>query len=230
MALDSRCQRCDADVEDSIHCLRDCPQASSFWFRFGFNTQWCWRNASVIGGLNRDINLAINRVSFSVHDWKHLTDVKITQPSSSMVVVWEPPLVGLLSLIRMAAVLFSPQCWELEELFGTQQLVGLRVFSGNAGRGKSCVESDSLKAVHLVSTHTVSSFHLYDILLAKITNLLRRDWVVQIKHIYREGNHGADAMAKLGVSQAVSFHTWTSPPPCARLALFAGRNGMIHLR
>ncbi|CAN1131702.1 hypothetical protein LINPERPRIM_LOCUS13950 [Linum perenne] len=45
------------------------------------------------------------------------------------------------------------------------------------------------------------------------TELLRRNWEVQILHVYRESNHAADFLANVGHSCPLGFHSIEQSDP-----------------
>ncbi|CAN0923968.1 Putative ribonuclease H protein At1g65750 [Linum grandiflorum] len=59
------------------------------------------------------------------------------------------------------------------------------------------VHVDSACAITLLSKSTHSTSQ-HEILIHISKLLMQRDWIVNLKHIYREDNHVADAMANLG--------------------------------
>ncbi|CAN0880337.1 Putative ribonuclease H protein At1g65750, partial [Linum grandiflorum] len=66
------------------------------------------------------------------------------------------------------------------------------------------VQCDSACAVHFLSQPTIGE-HQHTTLVYK--QLLERQWVVRIKHIYREGNHVADTLANIGHELALGTHS-----------------------
>lgn len=45
-----------------------------------------------------------------------------------------------------------------------------------------------------------------------IQEMLKRDWNVDLKHIYREANYAADALANYAHSLPLGLHIFNSPP------------------
>ncbi|KAJ1398406.1 Reverse transcriptase-like [Sesbania bispinosa] len=68
------------------------------------------------------------------------------------------------------------------------------------------------------------------ILLARILDLLKRDWIVHVRHIFREANFVTDTLAMMGLGNHAALATWQSPPAKVALALFSDCSGTIHLR
>ncbi|CAN1799327.1 Putative ribonuclease H protein At1g65750, partial [Linum perenne] len=67
------------------------------------------------------------------------------------------------------------------------------------------VQSDSLCAVRLLSSDD-SLDHQHATIVSKYKKLLDRDWRVELKHVYRESNHLADALASKGHSLSIGTH------------------------
>lgn len=88
---------------------------------------------------------------------------------------------------------------------------GLRIAWENGFRAVLC-ESDSLEAVSMISDNSKHDFHEYAATLCDIMVLLRYQWSVQIKHVFREANTCADFLAKLEVNQNSVWKFWKDPP------------------
>ncbi|CAI0403203.1 unnamed protein product [Linum tenue] len=73
------------------------------------------------------------------------------------------------------------------------------------------VQTDSRTALELIRESVGT--HPHHILISQIRQLLSRDWQVELKHVYREGNVAADFLASLGHSLSVGEHTITAPSP-----------------
>lgn len=59
------CQRCSSNVEDIIHCLRDCPHARELWIRLGLvQHPWFLSVVILLAGLRNSFP-AMSRPSFS---------------------------------------------------------------------------------------------------------------------------------------------------------------------
>ncbi|KAJ1390067.1 Ribonuclease H domain [Sesbania bispinosa] len=216
------------------------------------NQQWCWRNAKVIGGDNRDISSAIQKISHLILDWQYLLGDDVTIQSRPKEIVWNPPPDGFIkfnadgsccstnSHLGIGGVARDSRA---DWVFGISGNVGvgsilkaelLAIYYGlsslwDRGFRRVVCESDSLEAVKFITHHRISPFHRYDGILAKILNLLRKDWVVQINHIYREANFGADLLAKMGVDQVDVLRFWDSPLAAASLILLSDRSGTVHI-
>ena len=73
------------------------------------------------------------------------------------------------------------------------------------------IELDALSVVLLLNNNTTNL--TLEPLLNDCRNLVREFPNMQIKHIYREANQCADAMAKIGASNVNSFVVFLHPPP-----------------
>ena len=62
--------------------------------------------------------------------------------------------------------------------------------------------------------------HPYALIIAKVQELLSRDWVVHMLNIFREGNRAADCMANLGHSLQLGACFYFTSPTCVRSILF----------
>lgn len=62
-------------------------------------------------------------------------------------------------------------------------------------------------------------------LVTQIRQMLKRDWQIVVKHIYREGNLCADCLASLSINLAGDRVTWIQPPPEALQLLKADLAG-----
>ena len=61
---------------------------------------------------------------------------------------------------------------------------------------------DSTAAIELIKK-TLDSKHPYAMFIARVQELLSQNWIVHVKHIYREANTAADCLA--ATSHSVSF-------------------------
>ncbi|KAJ1379445.1 Ribonuclease H domain [Sesbania bispinosa] len=222
-------------------------------FLAGLWEQWCWRNDSVIGRVNRDINSALRRISFLELDWYAFVVNNHTFSREKKTVIWSHPLEGFIKLNTDGSRSSSSQRLGFGGVIRNDSGDWIIGFSGNGGTGyilkaellaifhglslswdrgyrKIICESDSLEAAKLIGSATMSSFHEHAILLANIIALLQRDWTVYVKHTYREANFAADFFAKLGVEQSEAFKVWTTPPAGVSLALLSDASGAVHLR
>ncbi|CAN1164676.1 Putative ribonuclease H protein At1g65750 [Linum perenne] len=76
----------------------------------------------------------------------------------------------------------------------------------NAGIRELEIQTDSLAAVRLL-TNDKATEHQHASLIAQYNRLLDRNWNISLKHIFREANHLADALAERGHVVALGIHT-----------------------
>ncbi|KAJ1424080.1 Ribonuclease H-like superfamily [Sesbania bispinosa] len=77
-------------------------------------------------------------------------------------------------------------------------------------------ECDALEVVEVLNGITNVDFHPLARVVLQVKNLLCREWVVTILHIYRDANSVADSLAKLGARNGWPWHYWESPPAVVR--------------
>ena len=70
---------------------------------------------------------------------------------------------------------------------------------------------DSTSAIALILQEP-NDRHPYASVLNNVRSLLKRDWVVSILHVYREGNRAADHLAYLGDSVHIGVCFFELPP------------------
>ncbi|KAL8162024.1 hypothetical protein V2J09_013513, partial [Rumex salicifolius] len=96
----------------------------------------------------------------------------------------------------------------MAELWGI--LSGLRL-AWERGYRRVCLNTDSQLAVLLLNK-PVDQCHPLSSLLISVASFLRRDWEIQFRHIFREGNRVADALATLAFDFPVGITCFVSPP------------------
>ncbi|CAJ2665276.1 unnamed protein product [Trifolium pratense] len=87
---------------------------------------------------------------------------------------------------------------------------GLKIARERGYRRIHCY-SDSQTMVDAISKD-LNSFHRYAAVIASIKDLLQLDWEVRLSHSLREGNAGADFLAKIGSANDDKLTFWESPP------------------
>lgn len=73
------------------------------------------------------------------------------------------------------------------------------------------MEVDSLYVCDLVVSVNNAPNGYYQLILS-IQEMLKRDWNVNLKHIYREANFAADALANYAHSFPLGLYIFSSPP------------------
>lgn len=66
----------------------------------------------------------------------------------------------------------------------------------------------------------------YYVLFSKWEGLLERDWVVEVKHIFKVDNSVADGIANWDVFQPLGEHLLNSPPLGVQPTLLADQQGL----
>ncbi|RYR09761.1 hypothetical protein Ahy_B05g078168 [Arachis hypogaea] len=93
------------------------------------------------------------------------------------------------------------------------------------GIKKLVVESDSKCAIILTQKMS-PKMHGNSSLIRTINELLMKMEDVKVRHIYREANFCADALAKLGQEHESRIKFWEQPPPYLFHHLLADASGM----
>ncbi|CAN1318548.1 Putative ribonuclease H protein At1g65750, partial [Linum perenne] len=75
----------------------------------------------------------------------------------------------------------------------------------DAGHRRVLLQMDSKVAIALLQD-PLQVTHQHSLEVLQFRNLLARDWVVDIRHIYREGNQAADYLAGIGFNLSLGFH------------------------
>ncbi|CAN1241697.1 Putative ribonuclease H protein At1g65750 [Linum perenne] len=76
----------------------------------------------------------------------------------------------------------------------------------DAGFRKVILQLDS-KAAIVILTNKDDNSHQRGLEVVQFRELCQRDWLVEIKHTYREGNHAADFLASIGYGYPFGSHT-----------------------
>ncbi|XP_057734174.1 uncharacterized protein LOC130949486 [Arachis stenosperma] len=102
--------------------------------------------------------------------------------------------------------------------------VGIKLAS-ELGIAKLVVESDSRCIVTLVQKAFPEN-HGSSSLIRSIKELLAKMDNVEVRHIYREANFYADALAKLGQGEVSGIKFFEQPPLCLFHHLFVDASGI----
>ncbi|XP_057444472.1 uncharacterized protein LOC130736691 [Lotus japonicus] len=77
----------------------------------------------------------------------------------------------------------------------------------------------------------VPQFHVYATLVSSIKTMMQQPWLIELRHILREGNASTDFMAKLGADlPSVQLQLFNAPPAGLASLLLADNLGVPHLR
>ncbi|KAK3221926.1 hypothetical protein Dsin_008951 [Dipteronia sinensis] len=197
----SLCPRCESVVEDTAHLLRECKTSMAIW-------DSVFRGVTLFAAVDGDLenwfmknlkneSMAFDKVPFCLlfaavvwFIWKWRWGVERS---------FEEWLKGF-ALNRGVGSALEAELWGLFEGFTMAWYTGFR---------RIIVETDSLSAVHLLSKDLPVNHPLFGI-AADCSALMAANWNCVLKHIYREGNRLADALAHLGQELA-------HPTPTPRL-------------
>ncbi|KAH9667242.1 putative ribonuclease H protein [Citrus sinensis] len=225
MLINTECDRCGAPVEDILHVLKDCMVTKGFWYRV---------NGLFMDGLSM------------VNDVKARTEEVILLQGSSLIstnrkvnkwIGWSLPnwpwcklnLDGACKATGVAAagglIRDHNGHWvagfgmnlgacsvTMAELWGLYQ--GL-LLAWNKGIRWLCAEVDSCCVTQLVKNNMVNS-NEFSPLIRAIQELIRRNWRVEITHVYREANFAADYLATLACSIPLGLHVFKCSNLCPK--------------
>ncbi|KAH1047940.1 hypothetical protein J1N35_038724 [Gossypium stocksii] len=69
---------------------------------------------------------------------------------------------------------------------------------------------DSIEAIQLLKCSPSDNYS--NAVARDIQNMLKRNWVVNVKHVYREGNRITDALASSAFNRSLGLRICTQPP------------------
>lgn len=96
--------------------------------------------------------------------------------------------------------------------------------------GLIILESDSTEVLALIKVH-VNLEHQDHRIILELKRILERDWMVKVRHVFREINQAAGYLAKWGFSVMPGFHAIRQVPhelgniltkDCTKTCLMAG--------
>ncbi|KAH9734293.1 putative ribonuclease H protein [Citrus sinensis] len=291
--IDPLCGRCHADVESSLHAIRDCVYSRGIWRKlvpaprqhdfFSYPLrQWIMTNlrrrACDMGSLFWPVMFGTaawriwywrNQVMFNNKSWNGdliVRDIKARTESicSTLSSVgyrrnariqkwirWDPPPWPFLCLNTDGARKgngeasaggllrdchgnfihgFSANlgvCSVIKaELWGV--LHGLRM-AWDLGYRRIQVGTDNCSVVQLIKENNANVTEFSNI-IEMIKDLIRRDWRIQIDHIYREANSAADFLSTHALSLPLGVHFFHFVPSGLRSILYSDMYGVAHPR
>ncbi|CAN1342712.1 Putative ribonuclease H protein At1g65750, partial [Linum perenne] len=234
---DGSCSRCGHPQETVLHVLRDCSAAVNTWthlaFRSDDRTSWdlpllpwithhlkapstcllfgvaCWslwktRNEAIF----TDIRTTPEALSYRIRHWTSTVGEALilalqSPPAKTVVdVSWMPPPPEWMNL-RICSITRA-------ELRGA--MIGLQI-AWDRGFRRIIVQLDSRVAVQLLLGDGEDS-HQHSSEIASFREMLDRDWMIKVEHIYREGNRTADYLAGIGHALTIGVHDVSSFDPC----------------
>ncbi|CAN1788135.1 Putative ribonuclease H protein At1g65750 [Linum perenne] len=208
LSTDASCGLCHCQEESTIHILRECTVAVEVWKQL---KSMFWAR-SVRTALARDELVAENRgerrgadIAWDPgpEDWVTLnTDgsVEATRRRAAAGGL----LRNTLGRCLMAFTMNLGHCSITRaEIRGA--IEGLSR-TWDAGFRKVILQLDS-KAAIVILTNKDDNSHQRGLEVVQFRELCQRDWLVEIKHTYREGNHAADFLASIGYGYPFGSHT-----------------------
>ncbi|CAN1836512.1 Putative ribonuclease H protein At1g65750, partial [Linum perenne] len=228
------CQVCPGQEESVLHVLRDCPLASATWELLALSSgDQTFFQTPLLPWIERFIRKPELCLLFGVTCWwlwraqnDRVFNNKLTTAESltQHIQVWVALVGDTLERDRFISHTGPPTrtgeyfSWESAapewmnlgkcsitkaELRGA--VSGLQL-AWEQGYRKIQLQLDSQCAVQLLQGDDLEDHaHAATIIMAR--ELLRRNWEVQILHVYRESNHVADYLANVGHSCPLGFHS-----------------------
>lgn len=87
-------------------------------------------------------------------------------------------------------------------------------------RGLTQVEGEiDLEIVMGFLTTGISDSHPLSFLIRLCYDFISRDWIVRIRHVYREANRLADGLANYAFNLTLGFHSFETSPQFVRLTM-----------
>ncbi|EOY13040.1 Non-LTR retroelement reverse transcriptase-like [Theobroma cacao] len=90
-------------------------------------------------------------------------------------------------------------------------LKGLTV-AWDSGHRRIDLQIDNSIVVKVINLASTVTSHNYDLIQA-IRRLLLKQWVIEIRRVFHEGNIVADRVANMGMTQEATFMLFDVPPP-----------------
>ncbi|CAN1809468.1 Putative ribonuclease H protein At1g65750 [Linum perenne] len=225
LSSNSDCGICPGEAETCEHILRSCPMASQVWDKAlnleindpFFTLSWeDWWESNLTNPM-RKTEVRLLREDFKLQKrvaaicWKPApapsftlnSDGSVDRPSGNasaggVLRNWQGRSIdaftanlGKCSITRA-------------ELTGI--IIGMER-AWNAGVRDLEIQTDSLTAVGLLNNAKATD-HQHASLIVQFSSLLDRNWKVTLKHIFREANHLADALAEKGHEVNLGNHTF----------------------
>nr|ABN09044.1 Ribonuclease H [Medicago truncatula] len=215
---------------------------------------WCSRNKCIFEDIKHSIQEIGAQVLSSLHHilkaFAHPTSHSVQQPAR--IVSWQRPSMNSVALNVDGNVFLDSNLGSFGGLIRDHTSSFLHGFFGKNSRPcilhveisglyhglKLCWDigikhvvchSDSTTVVDLVQKD-LNVHHKYGNLIMAIKKLLRRDWVVSLRHTLCEGNAAADFLAKKGALSDTSLVILNEAPPDIAFVLLADAVGVKFVR
>ncbi|EEF37630.1 conserved hypothetical protein [Ricinus communis] len=186
--------RCNMDVEDTLHVLRDCPYAKHLHIGgdldweciFGVTVcrLWKWRNEDIFQNNNSRRGSRVR----DIMQWS--SSIMTTRGGNSVNAIAEKCKTTKMIL------------WQAP----TEQWFKLNTDGAYAQRVKKATARMENGWVGLLCTNCYAN------IISEIHRLLQRNWQVKVSHVYREANFAADFMAGMALSLSTGVHCFSEPP------------------
>ena len=217
-----------------------------FIFPFTAWSIWSTRNKFAMENTPFSPNETIDKtLSLSTDHYYSLPATKSSPYPTSINICWHPPLTGYFKLNTDRSILHSNPTKAsagglIRDSLGSwiggftrkigithsmvAELWGLRdglTLAKQLNIKKLYVETDAKAMVTLICNPTSIASHPCSSLIYDCRHLLQLFEEAHIHHIFREGNHCADLLAKEGASSNDNFILYSSPPPFLLYQLYA---------
>ncbi|KAH9791596.1 putative ribonuclease H protein [Citrus sinensis] len=214
---------------------------------------WFWRNQFWVNGLAMDSLSMVNDVKARTKEVILIqgSSLSLTNKKVNKWIGWSPPNWPWCKLnsdgackvngVAAAGGLIRDHSGHWVAGFGlnigncsvtTAELWGLYqglTLAWNKGIRWLCVEVDSRCVTQLVKNNMVNP-NEFSTLIHAIQELIRRNWRVEITHVYREANFAADYLATLACSLPLGLHVLNSPPKGVLQFMSQDNYGVVYPR
>ncbi|KAH9723967.1 putative ribonuclease H protein [Citrus sinensis] len=232
LALSTQCDICGGPVEDILHTLRDCVTArrmnlmrntndtSQEYWRVCFGVAvwrlWLWRNGVLFnhgswdsGFIATDIKARTQEILRCIHQLLHGKQQRVE------------------TLIRWKAPIWSCVSLNMDDSNGNW-LMGFTVNLGIC----SVLSVELWGLLHGLRVAWEYGFRPNEdaILVKAIRELLARDWIIHMEHVYKEANSVADFLASYSLTTPIGLNVLLSPPPAIVGLLCNYAYGIAHSR
>ncbi|KAH9670623.1 putative ribonuclease H protein [Citrus sinensis] len=214
---------------------------------------WYWRNQFWVNGLAMDSLSMVNDVKARTEEVILIqgSSLSLTNKKVNKWIGWSPPNWPWYKLnsdgackvngVAAAGGLIRDHSGHWVAGFGmnigncsvtTAELWGLYqglTLAWNKGIRWLCVEVDSRCVTQLVKNNMVNP-NEFSTLIRAIQELIRRNWRVEITHVYREANFAADYLATLACCLPLGLHVLNSPPKGVLQFMSQDNYGVVYPR
>lgn len=166
----------------------------------------------------------MRKITASHEEFRSFLKPSRTDDTGSLILHWHPPPKDTVKLNVDGSYNPSSTCMGVGGLIRSDSgdwLVGFSAFEGpgdvllaeliaikkglnlawDEGYRRIWCESDSFEAINIIEDTHRRKYHKYACVIEDILSLLRRNWHVKIKHVFRESKTCADFLAKHGDTQ-----------------------------